>query len=263
MSFFGPQGSAQPGRGAQRFTLHQPVSIAIYDSYEDAQHAVDYLADQRFPVSNLSIVGTDLKSIERITGGLNWGKVILTAVMSGVTWGVLAALFVKLLVPSVSFTLALVGAIVIFILANLITSSIGYAMTGGRRDFTSATQVMATRYEILGEAPVANQARSLLSGGGRHGPARSAGEREPSVDHQSWPGTTADHGARQDPDLSAFPPPAWPPQAQAGGRTESSRPPQPPQSASAPSPQQDGQHPAQGQPSGEGRTFDPTDRSQA
>lgn len=253
MSFFGPQGSAQAGRAAQRFSLHQPVSIAIYDSYDDAQHAVDYLADQRFPVNNLSIVGTDLKSIERITGGLNWAKVILTAVMSGVTWGVLAALFVKLLVPSVSLSLALFGAVAIFILANLITSSIGYAMTGGRRDFTSATQVMATRYEILGEAPVASQARALLSGGGgrraderraaRPDPAAAQASQHPGWEqpHQEQP--HQDRPASGEVDPSAFPPPAWPAQPGHDGTDQSAA----------------GGHDG---PSRRADRFDPTDRSQ-
>lgn len=70
MSMFNSSAPAGQGVPNSRFTLQRPVSIAVYNSYQDAQHAVDYLADQRFPVQNLSIVGTDLKSFERITGGL-------------------------------------------------------------------------------------------------------------------------------------------------------------------------------------------------
>ena len=33
-----------------------------------AQKAVDYLADNEFPVENCLIVGTDLKQMERVTG---------------------------------------------------------------------------------------------------------------------------------------------------------------------------------------------------
>ena len=49
------------------FELQFPQSVGIYSSYADAQKAVDYLADEKFEVQNLAIVGTDLKSVERVT----------------------------------------------------------------------------------------------------------------------------------------------------------------------------------------------------
>ena len=52
-------------------------SLGVYDTYPQAQHVVDYLADHDFPVQNVAIVGTELKSIERVTGRLTRGKVAL------------------------------------------------------------------------------------------------------------------------------------------------------------------------------------------
>ena len=37
--------------------LKRPMSVAIYDEYSDAAHAVDYLGDRQFPVENLAIFG--------------------------------------------------------------------------------------------------------------------------------------------------------------------------------------------------------------
>ena len=42
--------------------------MGIYNTYAEAQRAVDYLADEKFEVQNLAIVGTDLKSVERVLG---------------------------------------------------------------------------------------------------------------------------------------------------------------------------------------------------
>jgi hypothetical protein len=39
-----------------------------------------------------------------------------------------------------------------------------YAMSRGRRDFTSVTQTVATKYEVLCEHKVAAQAREMLQG---------------------------------------------------------------------------------------------------
>jgi signal transduction histidine kinase len=46
---------------------------------------------------------------------------------------------------------------------GLIWALIGYAITGGNRDFTSVTQVVATQYEVLVEHRFAQQARELLA----------------------------------------------------------------------------------------------------
>ena len=223
MSFLSPQGAAAQGGPAGRFTLQRPVSIAIYNSYQDAQHAVDYLADQRFPVQNLSIVGTDLKSFERITGGLTWGKVLTSSAMTGVVWGIMASLFLWLFIPNVNPFLMLVSSLVIFVAANMITSAIGYRMTGGRRDFTSTTQIIATHYEVLGEAEVAGQARAMLSGGQNRGASGgqhygAAGQQPYGASQQAGqPGSAGSQKAPATTGSGSFPPPAWPaPNSQSG-----------------------------------------------
>src|SRR5829696_7480217 len=73
-----------PQQTSSIFELKFPQSVAIYQTYSDAQKAVDYLADERFEVKNLAIVGTDLKSVERVLGRRTWGTVIGQGVQSGV-----------------------------------------------------------------------------------------------------------------------------------------------------------------------------------
>ena len=45
------------------------IPIGTYPTYLKAQEAVDYLSDHEFPVENVTIVGTDLRLVERVTGG--------------------------------------------------------------------------------------------------------------------------------------------------------------------------------------------------
>ena len=75
--------STQPVRRvpASRLALELPQSLAVFDSYEEAQKAVDYLSDHEFPVENVLIVGTDLKQIERVTGRLTRGRVMVGGAM--------------------------------------------------------------------------------------------------------------------------------------------------------------------------------------
>jgi hypothetical protein len=52
-------------------------TVAIYDRYEDAERAVDYLSDHGFPVENAQIVGSDLHLVEQVTGRVTTGRAAL------------------------------------------------------------------------------------------------------------------------------------------------------------------------------------------
>lgn len=143
--------------------LQFPQSLAVYDDYAKAQRSVDFLADAEFPVEQLMIVGTDLKRIERVTGRLTWSKIAVGGLLSGLWFGIfiglIFALFTDAGLVSVIVSTALMGATF-----GLVWALIGYAFTRGERDFSSVTQVVATRYEVLVENKHAARARELLAG---------------------------------------------------------------------------------------------------
>ncbi len=137
-------------------------SVATYDRYEDAQRAVDYLADQKFPVENLAIVGTDLRQIERVTGRLTWMKVALAGLLGGAWIGLLIGLLFGI------FTTEGWGRLLLFSIIwagifGLIFALVGYAFTGGRRDFTSTSATVASHYELFAQHQHADRARQLLA----------------------------------------------------------------------------------------------------
>ena len=145
------------------FELQFPQSVGIYSSYADAQKAVDYLADEKFEVQNLAIVGTDLKSVERVLGRRTWSTVLLGGVQSGVSTGLLVALVLLFFVPGVrSFLALLLSSLAIGIALGIGFAAAAYAMSRGKRDFTSVTQTVATKYEVLCEHKVAARAREML-----------------------------------------------------------------------------------------------------
>ena len=146
------------------FELQFPQSVGIYNSYTDAQKAVDYLADEKFEVQNLAIVGTDLKSVERVLGRRNWGTVVTQGMQSGVSTGLLVALVLLIFAQPASFLLLLAVSLAIGVALGIGFSAAAYAMSRGKRDFTSITQTVATKYEVLCEHKVAAQAREMLQG---------------------------------------------------------------------------------------------------
>jgi Heat induced stress protein YflT domain len=146
------------------FELQFPQSVGIYGSYADAQKAVDFLADAKFEVQNLAIVGTDLKSVERVLGRRNWGTVITQGMQSGISTGLLVGLVMLIFIRPSSILLLLLASLAIGILLGVGFNAAAYAMSRGRRDFTSVTQTIATKYEVLCEHKVAAQAREMLQG---------------------------------------------------------------------------------------------------
>ena len=157
--------STQPNalsRSRASLTLEYPMSVGRFEKYEEAQKAVDYLSDHEFPVQNVLIVGTDLKQLERVTGRLTRGRVAMGGVLSGMWLG----LFVGL-VFSLFDERATTGSLLLTVLFGagfgLMWALIGYQFTGGHRDFTSVTQVVATQYEVLVEHRHVQRARELLT----------------------------------------------------------------------------------------------------
>lgn len=142
--------------------LQYPQSLAVYDDYAQAQKSVDFLADADFPVQQLMIVGTDLKRIERVTGRLTWSKVAVGGILSGLWLGVFIGLVFALFTEE-GLWQVLLGTALMGATFGLVWALTGYALTRGQRDFSSVTQVVATKYEVLVENKHAAQARELLA----------------------------------------------------------------------------------------------------
>ncbi|ANS80407.1 putative TRANSMEMBRANE PROTEIN [Serinicoccus hydrothermalis] len=152
--------------GRPTLDLDYPKSIGVYDRYDQAQEAVDYLSDQEFPVQQVLIVGTDLKQVERVTGRLTTPRVALGGALSGVWLGLFVGLIFALFAEAGDALLTIGWTALFGAVFGLVWGLIGYAFTRGRRDFTSVTQVVATRYEVLTEHKLVEQARDLLDSRG-------------------------------------------------------------------------------------------------
>lgn len=141
-------------------------AVGSYTSYLDAQKAVDYLADQQFPVQQVSIVGSDLKMVERVTGKLSYPRVALSGALTGAWFGLFVGLLLSVFAPTSAtgggyfsiMTSILMGA-AFWMLFGIAT----YAMQRGKRDFTSTSQVLASSYEVIVSSESSAEARRLLA----------------------------------------------------------------------------------------------------
>lgn len=141
--------------------------VGSFDSYTDAQAAVDKLSDMEFPVSQLTIVGVDLMEVERVTGRLTWGRVIGGGALSGAWLGVFFGLLLSIL--GLGFWTPMLLGVVMGAIFGIVLAVVPYAFSQGRRDFVSSTEIVAGRYDVLCEPEHAVQARDEIA---RMGTAR-------------------------------------------------------------------------------------------
>jgi len=140
------------------------VQVGSYDTYEQAQAAVDYLSDEKFPVENVTIIGSDLRMVEKVTGRLTMGRALAAGAAGGAWWGLFVGLLLGIFSNSGRDWLASVLAGLLIGLAfGAVFGAIGYAATRGRRDFTSTSQITANRYDVMCNPPQAEDARALLA----------------------------------------------------------------------------------------------------
>ena len=156
--------TSSPMFTAAHLELEYPMSLGVYDQYAKAQRAVDYLSDQGFPVQNVEIVGTELRSVERVTGRLTRGKIAGAGALSGLWIGLFVGIAFSLFGDhnqlGFLITTPVLGAVF-----GLAWSQLGYstATRRGTRDFASVNQIVATKYEVLVEHKLAARARELLA----------------------------------------------------------------------------------------------------
>ncbi|WP_432502386.1 YflT domain-containing protein [Kineococcus arenarius] len=234
MSNLGPMG------GQQRLSAPTPPqgeAIGRYATYAEAQRAVDFLSDEHFPVQNVTIVGNNLQMVERVTGRLTYGRAAGAGAASGAWFGLLIGLMLS--VFGNGGTAGLLTGLLIGAGFGMLFAVISYALTGGRRDFTSASQIVAGEYVVLCMPQMSGQARQVLSklpnGFGRGaGPQQGAwGAPPPAPGSHAAGGGQGPWGA-PDPSSRAGAPQGWMP------------PPQPGTGPAAPPPPPAGQRPADG-----------------
>jgi hypothetical protein len=141
-------------------------TVASYSSYEEAQAAVDRLSDEGFPVENLDIVGSGLRTVERVTGRLTRARAAAAGAASGAWFGLFIGLLVGLFTRGPTWIGLIVGGLLIGAAWGAVFGFASHAATRGRRDFSSAQTLTASRYDIIARGGHAEQARSILQQAG-------------------------------------------------------------------------------------------------
>lgn len=137
--------------------------LGTYDTYLEAQGVVDRLAKADFEVAKLSIVGNDLKTVERVTGKLTYGRAALAGAASGAWLGLFFGLVLTIFTtPSPQAFGFVAAATLIGAGFGVIFGIVTYAVNRRRRDFTSTHQVLASNYQIIIDPELTAKAQQTL-----------------------------------------------------------------------------------------------------
>lgn len=161
--------SAQTARQISGAGLPEGRVIASFTRYADAQRAVDHLSDEELEVSALSIVGHDLATLEKVTGRLTYPRVALMSAGQGAFFGLFFGVILSLF--GGGGPLAILLTVALGAAFWMLLGVISYAAQRGRRDFTSMSTIVATRYDVLARPDVADQAARMLQTAGLQGQA--------------------------------------------------------------------------------------------
>ncbi len=142
-------------------TMPEGWPVGSYETYQEAQRAVDYLADNEFPVQDVTIVGVEPMLVERVSGRLTWGRVLSAGAASGAWLGLFVGLLLSLFTTTGGLAPILIG-MVSGIAFGLASAAVRYGATRGQRDFVSQSQLVARRYDVLCKPRNAELGRTLL-----------------------------------------------------------------------------------------------------
>jgi hypothetical protein len=153
-------------RGGGRDVGRHRRTIATFSSYPEAERMVDRLADEKFPVEHLAIVGRGLEYVEQVVGRMGWAQAALRGALTGAITGLLIGWLFAIFDwfdPLVSRGWLIVDGLWFGAVVGTIMGLVAYALTRGRRDFTSIPAMRAETYEVVVDEEFADDAERLLS----------------------------------------------------------------------------------------------------
>jgi hypothetical protein len=152
--------------GADQGIPEGRVAVASYEAYQEAEGAVDYLADNDFPVERVAIVGQGVKLVEQVTGRAGYLDSALRGGFAGAVAGALIGWLFGVfnwVDPLVAAGWLAVDGLWFGFVVGALIGLIGHALTRGRRDFTSVGRLAADRYDLVVDEEAADEAARLLA----------------------------------------------------------------------------------------------------
>ncbi|MFF4309565.1 general stress protein [Streptomyces sp. 900105755] len=142
-------------------------AIATSSTYQEAEPAVDHLADQGFPLQKVAITGQDLRLVQQVLGRMGYGEAALHGAATGALPGVLVGWLFGLLNwlnPVVSGLLLALYGLIFGAVVGALLGVLLHAARGGRRNFASVRSIEPSRHDVVADEDAVDDAVQLVAG---------------------------------------------------------------------------------------------------
>ncbi|WP_210403809.1 general stress protein [Salinibacterium sp. UTAS2018] len=137
--------------------------LASFESYTDAQEAINKLAKAEFDVKGIAIVGRDLTTVEVVTARLSYGRAALAGASTGAWLGLFFGLISTIIAPITAQQVAIFfSAIVAGAGIGMIFGVVNYSIMRKRRDYAATSQLLAERYDVIISPNLTAKAHTVL-----------------------------------------------------------------------------------------------------
>ncbi len=150
----------------QPAVMPQGEVIANFKQYNDALAFVDNLLKHNFPAGSVAIVGSDLRTVERIRGKVTYARLAIGGAVTGSWVGLAFGLIfgggsATTQAELVNATSGVGQSVVIGAGLGMLFNVIRYSMSRNKRGFVSQSSVVASKYQVQVPAALADQARAI------------------------------------------------------------------------------------------------------
>ncbi|MGQ0843444.1 MAG: general stress protein [Sporichthyaceae bacterium] len=132
--------------------------LGEFETYAGAEHVVDRLSDDGFPVEHSRIVGNNLRSVEQVTGRLTSAQAALAGAATGAWFGLFFGLLLGMFSTGSTWLAVLAGSTAIGAAWMALFGYLAHWATKGRRDFSSVQSLEADSYSVYVDATHADGA---------------------------------------------------------------------------------------------------------
>ncbi|CAB4636316.1 unannotated protein [freshwater metagenome] len=140
-------------------------ALATFTDYKQAVAFIEKMIENDFPPKLVSIVGTDLKTVESIKGKLGYGRVSISGAITGSWLGLFFGLIFGTTGTGTEAALMtnVTAGIVIGAGVGMLINIIRFSLTKNRRGFISGQTVVAKQYEVVVPAEQLQLAKKAAS----------------------------------------------------------------------------------------------------
>jgi len=145
------------------FGVPRGEELGTFENYPDAQDLVNTLVTNGVSAGALSIVGSDVTLVERVTGKIGYGRAALSSAISGSWLGAIAGLVVVVLDPSGVLTPVFAGILIGAGVGMVVGMMVFTFSKSKKRVYRSMQQVIARSYRVIVESSEHQKATAALA----------------------------------------------------------------------------------------------------